>query len=419
MNVSVLSDDDLQYILTGRPSTIDAVTLSIQPHVNQLPFINSEYRYNVLAAGRRFGKTEAGKQRAIDRAPHSRVWWVMPTYESGQAVWRDFEYAFRNYPGLYINRSERLILFPDNNFLQVKSADSVLRSAGLDHVIVDEAAFCNPDLWPYVLRPMLLEGKGSADFLSSTNGRNWFWELYQLGLDPQETDWASWHYTSYDNPLIEPAEIEDIKRNTPQRVFEQEYLAEFLDDGGAVFRNLKACIIKEPPEPSGSCVFGVDWARYNDYTVITCIDTKTKQVLEIDRYNQIDWTLQRGRLLAMAERWHPFRVYAELNSMGEPNIEELRKEKINGKRLRVESFQTTNASKAEIINALALAFEQESIHIPNDPVLLSELQAYTVERLPSGNYRYTAPEGLHDDMVMSLALAWHGVLRGKRSVLAF
>ena len=62
-----------------------------------------------------------------------------------------------------------------------------------------------------------------------------------------------------------------------------------------------------------------------------------------------------------------------------------------------------------MIDALAMAFEQGAIRILNDPVLVGELQAYEMERLPSGMLRYSAPEGMHDDTVIALALAWSGV----------
>jgi hypothetical protein len=262
---------------------------------------------------------------------------------------------------------------------------------------------------------MLLEGAGSADFLSSPNGRNWFWRLYQQGLDEQQSEWRSWHYTSYDNPLLDPIEIDAIRRDTPERVFLQEYLAEFLEDGGAVFRNLSACIQDNLlPGDASRIVFGVDWARHNDYTVIVAIDSTTNRVVEIDRFNQIDWALQRGRLNAMADRWQPIAIYAESNSIGEPNIEELLK-----LGLPVRPFTTTASSKQNIINALALAFEQTDIRIPNNPALIGELQAYTLERMATGNYRYSAPPGLHDDMVMALALAWHGCLAPKFSLPVF
>jgi len=102
------------------------------------------------------------------------------------------------------------------------------------------------------------------------------------------------------------------------------------------------------------------------------------------------------------------------NSIGQPVIEQLTREG-----LRIHPFTTTNASKAEAIEALALAFERGDIRILNDPVMLSELMAYQAERLPSGLLRYGAPTGGHDDIVMSLALAWTGVSGQHRLIYAF
>ena len=138
--------------------------------------------------------------------------------------------------------------------------------------------------------------------------------------------------------------------------------------------------------------------------MLTVLDTTTKSVVKVDRFNRIDYVVQVGRLKALSERFHPDRVIAEQNSMGEPLVEQLQREG-----LPVQGFQTTNASKTGIIESLALAFERREITIPNDSVLVSELQAYEMSRLPGGSFRYSAPEGLHDDTVMSLALAWHGI----------
>lgn len=387
------------------------LTLPIKPHVNQTPIIKSTARYTVTPAGRRFGKTEAYKLKAIYMVMEGKtVWWLNPTFDNTYEAWLDFLSFFEQFvPREDINKSRRQITVKaTGGSIRMLGADNFKRGSGINHVFVDEAAFLNLDeLWNYQLRPMLLESKGGADFFSSTNGRNGFWKLYQLAIDDNEPDWEAFHYTSYDNPLLDAQEIEDIRRNTPERVFQQEYMAEFLDDGGAVFRNLKACIHHDtmPVHSRNPVVIGVDWARHNDYTVLTVIDTSSRQVLAIDRFNQIDWTLQRGRLETLAGHYDVQAIYAETNSIGEPNIEELQKVG-----LPVVGFTTTASSKSQIINQLALAFEQEDISIPDDATLLGELQAYTLERLPSGNYRYTAPAGLHDDMVMSLALAWHGSL---------
>ena len=91
----------------------------------------------------------------------------------------------------------------------------------------------------------------------------------------------------------------------------------------------------------------------------------------------------------------------EQNSIGQPQIEELQRMGVPAS-----GFITTNQTKAQIVDALALAFEQDKIKIPNDPTLISELMAYQSEKLPSGVLRYSAPEGMHDDCVIALALAW-------------
>lgn len=388
------------------------LTLPIKPHVNQLPIIRPTARFNVIAAGRRYGKTESQKLRAIYMVLEGNiVWWVNPTFDNTTETWREF-LAFFEPIASKVDRSRREILLANGGSIRMIGANNFKRGSGIHHVFIDEAAFIDlPDLWDYQLRPMLLDNENTgATFLSSTNGRNMFWSLYQRGLDPTETEWQSWHFTSYDNPLLNPAEIEDIKRNTPERVFLQEYMAEFLEDGGAVFRNIMACIDKTLiidkekniyPETRNPIVMGSDLGRVNDYTVIYAIDTVTRRIVDYDRFTDISWEIQGQRLKTMAQRWKPSVIVME------DNFNDAFVEFMQAAKLPIEAYRTTSQSKQQIINALALAFEQTDITIPNEPVLLGELQAYTLERLPSGNFRYTAPSGLHDDCVMALALAWY------------
>ena len=115
---------------------------------------------------------------------------------------------------------------------------------------------------------------------------------------------------------------------------------------------------------------------------------------------------------ALTEEWQPIQIIAEPNSFGQPIIEQLSREG-----LPIQPFTTTNASKAQAIEALALALERGDIRILNDPVL-GELVAYQAEKLPSGLLRYGAPSGQHDDTVMALAIAWSGVSMQHRLVYA-
>jgi hypothetical protein len=130
-------------------------------------------------------------------------------------------------------------------------------------------------------------------------------------------------------------------------------------------------------------------------------------MVALDRFNKIGWELQRNRLRLLTDYWKPAVIWAEANSIGSPIIDSLQSES-----LPVRPFMTTARSKAPLIESLALAIERGDLALLPDEVLLNELASYTLERLPGGGYRYSAPSGLHDDTVIATALAWYGVQHG-------
>lgn len=337
-----------------------------------------------------------------------RAWWVAPSYKMSEVGWRPLRRLASQIPGAEVRKVDRQVILPGGGEVSVRSADNPdsLRGEGLDFVVLDECAFMSELAWNEALRPALADRQGKALFISTPKGRNWFWYLWQRGQEP-DSEWNSWRFTSYDNPHIADSEIDAAKATLPERVFRQEFMAEFIDDAGGVFRHVMDAA--SATEQSGAIdghayVFGVDWGKHNDWTVITVLDITDKALVHMDRFNQIDYVVQSNRLRALASRFKPVSIVAESNSMGDPLIEHLQRDG-----LPVTPFQTANATKAAAIDALALAFEQGSIRILNDPVLVGELQAYEMERLPSGLLRYNAPDGMHDDCVMSLAIGWSGV----------
>lgn len=397
--------------------TAAATTINVRLprlHPSQWQIIRHPARFRVASCGRRFGKTlaAAGEAIRVAGAEHGTVWWVAPTYDVTRRGWAGATRIARQIRGVEIRRGDREIVFPGGGLIGFKTADSAagLRGEGLDFVILDEAAYIREDAWTDDLRPALSDRQGRALFISTPLGRNWFWRAWMMGQDPARPDWHSWQFPTSANPYIPSDEITAARDLLPERTFQQEYLAEFLEDGGAVFRNLRACTtsaLRDAPESGRAYTFGVDWAREQDFTAIAVLDISARRVVALERFNQVNWSLQRGRLAALAAHWQPVAIWAETNSMGSPNVEALQAEG-----LPVLGFETTAASKGPLIESLALAFERSEISIPGDPVLLGELEAYTMERLPSGRFRYSAPAGMHDDTVMALALAWHGALHG-------
>lgn len=367
-------------------------------------------RFKVLACGRRFGKTLLGTAECTGVGLEGgKAWWVAPSYPMAKVGWDGLKVLARQIPGAEVREQDREVRYPGRGWARVRSADDPqsLRGEGLDLVVLDEFAYMKPAAWTQALRPALTDRQGRAIFISTPKGPNLFAELFERGRDDRHPDWKSWQFPSSANPFLAQSEIDEAQRTSPERVFRQEWHAEFIDDGGEVIRKVDDAVrdCAAGPLEGHNYAFGVDWGKYNDFTVITVVDVDAREVVTVDRFNQIDYPFQRARLNALAQRFQPFVIVAERNSIGDPNIDDLR----NEYRLPVQAFDTTHASKKQVIENLALGFENGAIGIPRDPVLMWELKALTIHRTPSGTITYAAPDGQHDDCVISLALAWSAV----------
>lgn len=378
--------------------------------------------------GRRWGKTVLGGTTAIACAARgARVAWVVPTYKNGRPLWRWADrivQPLKRGRAVRVNQSERTMEFQGGGGVAIYSMDnpdSILGEA-FHLVIIDEAARIAETVWTDAIMPTLADHAGRAILISTPKGKNWFWQEWLRGQEDR-ADIKSWQAPSRDNPNPRIKRAADIVRErVPERTYRQEWLAEFVEDG-AVFRYVreasmdgdgKPILALDGPIEGHTYVIGCDWGKVEDYTVFAIVDATEKRLVFIDRSNKVDYVVQRGRLAALCERWKPGAVVAESNSMGTPIIEALSRD-----RIPVRPFVTTNATKAAIIDALALAFERRDIRILSNPILIGELQAYEATKTPLGLPKYGAPEGMHDDMVMALALAWSGLGRANSAVGAF
>lgn len=322
-------------------------------------------------------------------------------------VWRDLIKSVKNLDGVKTSETERRIDLPKGGMIAIRSAHKPdrLRGEGLDFVVLDEAARMPAHIWHDVIRPMLATTRGSARFLSTPKGRNWFWERHREGFDPLKDEWASFHFSTADSELVDRDELESIRHNTAEYIWDTEYEAKFSEDRGAVFRRITEAVAPAPydrPQPGHAYVVGVDWGRSKDYTAIAVVDAANGKMVALERFNEVGWELQRSRLAGIVNKWRPQVIWAEANSIGEPNIDALVRQGFPIRR-----FYTSAKSKAPLIESLALAIERNEITLLDDSVLLGELADYSLERLPNGGYRYGAPVGRHDDTVIATALAWY------------
>jgi hypothetical protein len=388
------------------------------PHPAQVKLIQQAKRFNVVCCGRRWGKTVLGIDRLIHPALKGKpVAWFSPTNKLMADTWRALRSALGPVTRDKSEQEKRLELI-GGGVIDLWSLDSADSGRGRKYavVVVDEAAMISTlqEAWQQSIRPTLTDLQGSAWFLSTPKGMNYFKALFDLGQDGQRADWASWQMPTSENPFIDPEEIASARLDIAESAFNQEYLAWFVNWEGSVFRRVGEAATAtqlRAPEAGHDYFIGCDWGRSNDYTVFVVLDTVTHAVVAIDRSNRVDYAVQCDRLRVLNELWRPKQILAEQNSIGQPIIEQLLRDG-----LRVQPFTTTNASKAQAVEALALAFERGDIRIPRDAALVSELVAYQAERLPSGLTRYGAPSGQHDDCVMALLIAWSAVAGQQRAI---
>ena len=157
------------------------------------------------------------------------------------------------------------------------------------------------------------------------------------------------------------------------------------------------------PEPGRSYTLGVDLARVSDFTVLTVMDGTGKQVYH-ERFNQISWERQISAIQHVAARYRA-PVVIDSTGVGDPIYERIRQSGVN-----VDPYQMTNASKERLIDFLAMQLEQGKIRLLDVEEQTNELRAFQYELTPSRNVKMAAPEGMHDDIVISLALAVWGAM---------
>lgn len=352
-------------------------------------------RFNVLCCGRRWGKSELATDIICDNALDGfPLGYFTPTYKLLDGTYRECVSILD--PLITRKNEHQFIEIKGGGRIDFWSLENELagRSRKYKSVILDECAFTKNlmKVWTESIRATLTDMKGSAWFLSTPKGKNDFFKLHSRGKSG-EPNWASWQMSTYTNPHIDPAEIDDAKADLPALAFSQEYMAEFNDNvanpfGLAFIQQCTYPVSQETP-----VCFGVDLAKSHDWSVIIGLD-KNGQVCYFDRF-QLDWrqTIQRVNNLP------PLPVKIDSTGVGDPIVEELQRGRGN-----VISFKFSQISKQQIMEGLAAAIQQRKISFPEGHIK-DELENFEFEFTRTG-VRYSAPAGLHDDCVCALAMAY-------------
>lgn len=344
--------------------------------------------------------------------PRVHGWIIAPTFPMARQIWRELKYFMPEELVMAKNEADKTMTTVMDGFIEVKSAEdpNSLVGVGLDIVTITEAARIKhlDEVWAFVRGRLTSPGRGPGGnggvaFINSTPNvatGAYFRKLWLLGRDREKNpDWESFHFPTSTNPYIKPEEIEEARRTLPDRIFRQEFLAEFLEGEGAVFTNITKCakgVIQEPA-PNETYVIGFDPARAVDFSAVAVRDSKG-QVVFLERYTGKPWTWQVNRVEMLAKRYNHAKVIMDRTGLGETLVEALAQRGVD-----VEGVFFTQAVKEQLVNHLAYLMEQEMICYPDESYLIDELTDYSYSVSPSGKISYGNKDG-HDDAVTALML---------------
>jgi hypothetical protein len=234
----------------------------------QKEVFQEDIRFKVIVAGRRCGKSRLSAVALLVeglKCPQgSAVMYVAPTQgQARQIIWDLLMELGRDViQGSHVNNMDITLINGAKIYVRGSDRPDTLRGVSLTYLVLDEVADIKSDTWEKVLRAALSDKKGKALFIGTPKGRNWFYDMYNLGLAGDDEEWKSWHFTTKDNPLIDPKEIEGAKKTLSSFSFKQEYEASFDNAGTDLFKEKWIKFGEEPDD--GVYYIAIDLAGFTN-----------------------------------------------------------------------------------------------------------------------------------------------------------
>jgi hypothetical protein len=381
-----------------------------------------ESRFKVIAAGRRTGKSMLAAWRLIVSALEAKkgqVWYIAPTQQQARDImWQQLlELGNPVIASSHINNMQVTLI--NGSVISLKGADrpETMRGVALKFVVLDEYADIKPTVFEQILRPALADLKGHCIFIGTPKGRNHFYDIYKMGQSgkPETKDWKSWHFTSFDNPLLDKEEIEVAKNTMSTFAFRQEFMANFEAPQSDIFKEDWVVVKDKEEEPEhGTYYMAVDLAgfenvskqasnkkKYLDQTSIAIVKVGDDNKWWVDKVDAGRWDIKEicERILDHVRLYDIQVIGIEKGSLMRallPYLTEMMlKQSVYP---RIEEIRIGNRSKVDrVVGALQGRFEHKQVELCDG----DWVREFKDELL---NFPTT---GVHDDMVDSVSLIAH------------
>jgi len=308
------------------------------------------------------------------------------------------------------NKSSYEIRLVNGSVIYFRSAERAdnIRGLAVEYLYIDEAQDISTAAFQKSILPTITAVGKHCVICGTPKAKNFFWDYYQYGRSSEYPLYTSYNIPSWESPYVSEEFIDEAKKSLPERVFQQEFGAEFIEDDGVVFKGLNNVLINDnwPDKSRGMNIYAaLDVGTKDDSSVLTIID-ELGRVLFIWRDRHIAYSQIVDKVVNICKKWGVRDLLVESNGAGDVLYEDLKK-----KYKRVTPLFQTHSSKENIIRRLISDIEDMGIELPSEKLfepLGHELTIFQYEVTSTGKIKYGAPAGFHDDCVMSLAMAnWH------------
>jgi hypothetical protein len=346
----------------------------------------SDTRFKVIVAGRRCGKSRLSAVSLLVeglRCPQgSAVMYVAPTQgQARQIIWDLLmELGREVISSSHVNNMDITLINGAKIYVRGSDRPDTLRGVSLTYLVLDEVADIKQETWEKVLRAALSDKKGKALFIGTPKGRNWFYDIYNLGLKEEDVEWKSWHFTTKDNPLIDPTEIEGAKKTLSSFAFKQEYEASFDNAGTDTFKEAWLKFGEEPD--NGNYYIAIDLAGFEnigmsqaskkrlDQTAISVVKVTEDGKWWVNKIEHGRWDIKETcqRIIKNIKAFQPSGVGIERGSLKNavlPYLSDLMR--FNNTYCHIEDLTHGNKKKTErVVWALQGRFEHGKVTLNED-----------------------------------------------------
>jgi len=367
----------------------------------QLDALLNDARYAIVESSTKAGKTAACLVWIIEQALQGMsgqdFWWIAPVYGQCRIAFHRLKSGLAR-ESYQANESELTLTLINDARIVCKSAEKPDNLFGEDvfAAVFDEASRAREEAW-FALRSTLTATRGKVRIIGNVKGRkNWAYKLARKAEsgEPGMSYAKITVYDAIDAGILSEDEIEDARRQLPDNVFRELYLAEPSDDEGNPFGIIAIQDCIAPMSDEKAVCFGLDLAKSIDWTCLIGLD-KQRRVCVLERF-QKSWN---DTITTVREIVGNIPTLVDSTGVGDAVLESLQKD---GRR-NFEGFKFTQSSKQQLMEGLAVAIAKQEISFP-DGVIVNELESFEYEYTRTG-VRYSAPSGMHDDTVCALALA--------------